>query len=356
MKPTLVIMAAGMGRRYGGLKQIEPVGPAGELIIDYSVYDALRAGFGKVIFVINDEIESSFKDIAGRRIGDRVQAEYAFQRLADIPGGLPDGFAVPALRVKPWGTAHAVYACRDLIDGPFAVINADDFYGASAFAAVCGYLESGGACGVNSGACGVNSGSGGGSGGGAGGGPAENRQDRSALPLYRCCMAGYKIEDTMTENGYVARGVCSVSEDGFLTCVNERTHIEYRGCGSGGESCDGRSVPSEIAYADGCGNYVPIPRGTEVSMNFWGFPGGFISEFEPSFRRFLARGGADLVEGEFFLPSVVSEAIASGDATVKVLESGARWHGVTYREDAARIKCAIAALIGSGAYPRSLYS
>ena len=303
MKPTLIIMAAGIGSRYGGLKQIDPVGPSGEPIIEYSVYDAVRAGFGDVIFVINKQIDGLFREMIGARIPRTIPVHYVHQCLEDIPGGC----SLPTERVKPWGTAHAVYSCRELLSGPFAAINADDFYGADAFSKIRMFIS-----------------------------------DDTGDSEYRCCMAGYKIENTLTENGHVARGVCQVTSDDYLSGITERIRIERR---------DGA-----IVYSEDDGSVTVIPPGTTVSMNIWGFPGSVQSEFEESFRRFLTGGHIDLLKAEFFLPLVVNELLAQGKASVKVLKTNDKWYGVTYREDKERVKNAISALVRAGKYPERLWS
>jgi len=310
-KPALMIIAAGIGRRFGGLKQITPVGPSGELIIDYSIYDAVNAGFGEIIFVISKNNEVAFRDVIGDRTAERVKVSYAYQ----TPDDLPAGFALPAGRAKPWGTGHAVYSGRHLIGGPFAVINADDFYGADAMRKLCAFLTTPR-------------------------GDAGKTGKTGKAGIYNCCMIGYHIENTMTEHGHVARGICEVSADGRLLGVNERTRIEYRGGG--------------IAYTEDGVNYTPIERGTVVSMNIWGFPGALIHEFEPSFRRFLSRKNADYINDEFFLPSVVGELLARQKADVRVIGTDSIWYGITYLKDSEHVKRAIRDMVRAGAYPEKL--
>ncbi len=301
-KPTLVIMAAGMGSRYGGLKQIDPVGPSGEMILDYSVYDALRAGFGRVVFIIKEEMETLFRETVGDRIASAIPVEYAYQRLGDLPEGLKP----PETRTKPWGTAHAVYCCRDIINEPFSVINADDFYGSDAFAKVAGFL-----------------------------GCAQDDEK------YHYCMAGYYVENTLTEHGHVARGVCRVSGDGYLEGITERTHIERRN--------------GEIVFIEGSGEPTVIRQGTVVSMNMWGFTPSLMREFEPRLKAFLREKQDSINTAEFFLPFVVDELIAEGRADVRVLETDAKWYGVTYREDKAQIEAAVKNMISAGKYPERLW-
>jgi len=303
IKPTLVIMAAGMGSRYGGLKQIDPIGPSGELILEYSVYDAMKSGFGDVIFIITEKIEKLFKEMVGDRIAREVPVSYVYQRLDDLPGTL----SVPEGRTKPWGTAHAVYCCRHLLNGPFAVINADDFYGADAFSKTARFLR-------------------------------EAQTDT----IHHCCMVAYQLVNTMTENGYVARGACQVSHDGYLTGVTERVRIEFRGDGA--------------AYSeDGGTTFLPIALDTPVSMNMWGFSARVVPDFEPMFEHFLTREGADLSKEEFFLPFVVNDFLQKGRADVKVLETDAKWYGVTYREDREAVKKSIDDMVNSGRYPERLW-
>lgn len=305
-EPALVIMAAGMGSRYGGLKQMDPVGSAGELIIDFSLYDAYLAGFKEVICVIKKEIEEDFKEIMERRAARHLNIRYAFQDLED----LPKGYSVPEGREKPWGTCHAVLSCKDMIDGPFAVINADDYYGPGAFQSIYEYLL--------------------------------NIKDDEK---YRFCMAGYQIENTLTENGTVARGVCQMSKDGFLTEIKERTKIKWTEDGS-------------IAYTEDDGeSWNNIEKGTPVSMNFWGFSKKMIEEMEERFPKFLDK---ILIEnpmkGEYFLPLAVDELIKENKATVKILKSADKWYGVTYKEDRKMVVDALQALKDKGLYPEKLWS
>ncbi len=302
--PVLVVMAAGMGSRYGGLKQVDPVGGHNQLIIDYSIYDALRAGFRKVIFVINRRISDTFKAAIGDRLSKVTEVAYAYQDLED----LPTGFAVPAGRVKPWGTAHAVLAARDLIQGPFAVINADDYYGPQAYRLVFDYLSQ--------------------HGDGA---------------LYEYVMAGYHLKNTVTDHGTVARGVCVLDENGFLDSVTERTKIAK----------DGENA--RFTEDDGA-TWQPLPGDTIVSMNLWGLGRSFVDEAWSRFPAFLEETLARNPEkGEFYLPSVISQLIAENRARVKVLPSTDRWHGVTYKEDKPAVIEAIQALTEQGLYPEDLW-
>ncbi len=304
-KPVLVVMAAGMGSRYGGLKQVDPVGGHGQLITDYSIYDARRAGFETVIFVIKREIEDTFRSAVGQRLSRAVNVQYAYQALDD----LPPGYQVPAGRVKPWGTAHAVLAARALIDGPFAVINADDYYGPEAFRAIYRYLST--------------------------------HPDQAGC--YEYAMVGYRLGNTVTENGYVARGVCQEDREGYLLRVTERTHIEQDG-------------PDARFTEDGGRTWVHLPGDTIVSMNLWGFTRSFLDEAQARFAPFLDRALAGEVEkAEYFLPSVVTQLLEEGRARVKVLRSGDRWYGVTYRQDKPLVVQAIARMTAQGLYPENLW-
>ena len=304
-KPVLVVLAAGMGSRYGGLKQMDSVAGHGQSIIDYSIYDARRAGFEKVIFVIKRELEEDFRRLVGDRIARGIQVEYAFQELDDLPAG----YAVPAGRKKPWGTTHAVLAARDLIRGPFAVINSDDYYGPEAFRLIYDFLST---------------------------------QDEAAVPQ-RYAMVSYLLGNTVTDNGSVARGVCRVGEDGLLREVVEHTRIEKDGS-------DARST------LDGGETWVPLPGSTPVSMNFWGFQRSFVDEGEARFPEFLDRILAENPEkGEFYLPLLVSRLIGEGKAQVRVLPSEDKWYGVTYREDNPGVGAARADMPAGGRSPETLW-
>ncbi len=300
---TLVVMAAGIGSRYGGLKQIDPVGPNNELIIDYSIYDAINAGFEKVVFVIKEEMEAAFRERIGKRIEKRVDTAYIYQKLSDLPAGFP----VPEGREKPWGTAHAVLSCREAVESPFAVINADDFYGAASFQALDNFLKTAG--------------------------------DRDDIAQY--CMVGFILENTLTENGHVARGICTVDPDGYLREIHERTRIEKFG--------------DIIRYTEDGDNWVVIPKGSTVSMNIWGFTPGFFAQLEAGFLEFLDRNQANLLKAEYFLPEVVGSLLVRRQARVKVLASSERWYGVTYRQDKPLVKGAVFDLIQRGIYPENLW-
>ena len=303
-KPVLVIMAAGMGSRYGGLKQIDPVDQEGHIIMDFSMYDARRAGFEKVIFIIKKEIEEDFKQSVGNRMSGIMEVEYAYQDLHNIP----DGFAVPEGRVKPWGTAHAVLSAIDLIDGPFAVINADDYYGKEAFQKIYDYLST-------------------------------HEDDEK----YRYTMVGYQLGNTVTDNGHVARGLCEMNSAGELTGIQERTRIEKRDGG--------------IAYSEDDGaTWVSVPADMTVSMNMWGFTRSILDEIRAGFPAFLEEGlQENPLKCEYFLPSVVSELIGEGKAAVSVLHSADKWYGVTYKEDKPVVMAAIQKLKDEGVYPQHLW-
>ena len=302
-KPVLVIMAAGMGSRYGGLKQLDPVGNHGQLIIDYSIYDARRAGFETVVFVIKPEIEEDFKRCIGDRMSRSMDVRYAYQLKED----LPEGYSVPAERQKPWGTAHAALAARKAVDGPFAIINADDYYGPEAFREIYDYLS------------------------------AHEDGD-----VYEYVMVGYLLKNTVTENGTVARGVCEETADQFLTRVTERTKIE-------------KGEPPRFTEDDGK-TWTALPADTIVSMNMWGFTRSFLDEAWKRFPAFLDKALAENpAKAEYFLPTVVSQLIDEGRARVKVLRSEDKWYGVTYREDKPTVVSAIAEKTKSGLYPDRLW-
>ena len=302
-KPVLVIMAAGMGSRYGGLKQLDPVGNHGQLIIDYSIYDARRAGFETVVFVIKPEIETDFKEAIGDRVSKVMDVKYAYQLKED----LPEGYTVPAGRTKPWGTAHAALSVRKLVDGPFAIINADDYYGPEAFQEIYSYLS------------------------------AHEDGD-----VYEYVMVGYLLKNTVTENGTVARGVCEETADHFLTQVTERTKIE-------------KGEPPRYTEDDGK-TWTGLPADAIVSMNMWGFTRSFLDEALSRFPAFLDKTLAENPEkGEYFLPTVVSQLIDEGKARVKVLRSEDKWYGVTYREDKPTVTAAIAEKTAAGLYPDRLW-
>lgn len=303
-EPALIIMAAGIGSRYGGLKQIEPVGPNGEIILDYSVYDARGAGFGKIVFVINRKIESDFRARIDQTIGRYCQIDYVFQELDN----LPVGFKLPSGRIKPWGTAHAVLSCHDVVEGSFAVINADDFYGRSAYQSLARFLQD------------------------------TSPQDNG----YSYCMVGYQLEKTLTEHGYVSRGICSVDQDGYLREVRERTHIEKTG--------------ETIRYTEEEGQWLDIPADSLASMNIWGFTEDLFGELDTRFERFLVNKQLEINKAEYFLPEVVNQLLAEGLASVKVLPTEERWFGVTYREDVEQVRIAMQDKIDNGDYPEKLWA
>ena len=298
-KPVLVIMAAGMGSRYGGLKQIDPVDEQGHIIMDFSIYDAKKAGFEKVVFIIKKENEA-----VGKRMEEVMEVSYVFQDLHN----LPEGYEVPEGRVKPWGTAHAVFSCIDEIDGPFAVINADDYYGRDAFQKIYDYLST------------------------------HEDDDK-----FRYTMVGYQLENTLTENGHVARGVCTMNEAGELVSVVERTRIEKKGDGA--------------AYTEDEGEtWTELPKGSIVSMNMWGFTASILQEIKNGFTAFLDEGlKTNPLKCEYFLPTVVSNLLAEDRATVAVLTSADKWYGVTYKEDKPVVVNAIKNMKESGLYPENLW-
>lgn len=303
-KPVLVIMAAGMGSRYGGLKQIDPIDKEGHIIMDFSLYDAKRAGFEKAIFIIKKENEADFREAIGDRVSQYMEVSYAFQEITNIPAG----YRVPEGRKKPWGTAHAVLSCIDQVDGPLAVINADDYYGVEAFQLIYDYLTT-------------------------------HTDDEK----YRYMMVGYKLENTVTENGYVSRGICEMNENGELVGINERTRIERRGDG--------------IAYSeDGGESWIDVSADATVSMNMWGFTRSILDEIKKGFPAFLEKG---LVENpmkcEYYLPGVVSDLLAKDQASVTVLKSMDKWYGVTYKEDKPVVVEAIQKMKDDGLYPQNVW-
>lgn len=299
-KPVLVIMAAGMGSRYGGLKQVDPVDAQGHIIIDFSIYDAIEAGFEKVVFIIKKANEKVFKEAIGKRVEKKIQVEYVYQELDK----LPEGFQIPEGREKPYGTGHAILCCKDVIDGPFAVINADDYYGKHAYKVIYDYLV--------------------------------NHQDDEK---YRYTMVGYALKNTLTDNGHVARGICETDAEGFLTDIHERTHIEKRNGGAAYTEDDGAT-------------WNELPMESTVSMNMWGFSESIIKELEQGFQKFLKEElPENPLKGEYFLPFAVDELLQQGKASVKVLTSMDKWYGVTYKEDKEMVVNAIAGLKKSGLYP-----
>ncbi len=295
--PTLLVLAAGMGSRYGGLKQIDPVGPAGETIIDYSIFDALRAGFGKVVFVIRKDIEDAFRETVGRRFEKRVPVDYVFQSLDAIP----PQFKVPEGRTKPWGTTHAILAAADAIHEPFAAINADDFYGAESYRELARHLTSG-------------------------------------SPDY--AMVGFILRNTLSDFGSVARGVCRVNGDDTLQTIVELTKIERDGNGARNTDADG--------------NVTRLSGDEPVSMNMWAFAPRVFGQLHQRFEEFLEKSGSDL-KAECLIPNTVGALVLDSEARVKVLRSRDSWFGVTYREDRPRVIESIRALIASGAYPEKLW-
>ena len=302
-KATLIIMAAGMGSRYGGLKQIDPIGENGEIILHYSVYDAIEAGFDRVIFVIKHEIEEDFKAVIEGRFENRIKVEYAFQDI----NNLPEGYSVPEGRVKPWGTGHAVLSCKDMIDGPFAVINADDYYGKETFRLVYDEITK-----------------------------AKKNTDK-----YEFCMVGFKVENTLTENGHVARGVCQTDSAGYLTDIVERTKIA---------KIDGR-----IMFTEDGESWTEIPEGSTVSMNCWGFTKEMMTELGARFEGFLQKNKDNLLKCEYFLPFVVDDLLKEGKATVKVLSTKEKWYGVTYKEDKEIVVSALKQKVIDGIYPEKIW-
>ena len=302
-KPTLVVMAAGMGSRYGGLKQIDPIDQQGNVIIDFSIYDALKAGFSKVVFVIKHAIEKDFKEVIGDRISKICEVEYVYQELDK----LPEGYEIPEGRVKPWGTAHAILCCKDVIDGPFAVINSDDYYGPTAYKLVYDHLTK------------------------------EDKTDK-----YGIALIGYILRNTLTDNGHVARGICKV-EDGKLCEIKERTQIEMDG--------------NDAKFTeDGGETYTALSGDSIASMNMWGFSAEFLKELEERFPVFLnTTAKENPLKSEFFLPMAVGELLDEGKATVEVYTAPDKWYGVTYQADKPVVVNAIAEKTAAGVYPDNLW-
>jgi NDP-sugar pyrophosphorylase family protein len=302
--PVLVVMAAGMGSRYGGLKQIDPVTDQGEIIIDFSLFDALRAGFGEVVFIIKKEMEKDVRALMDEGAGRHIRIRYVYQDLDDTP----PQFVTPEGRVKPWGTGHAVLAAKAEVDGPFAAINADDYYGPAAYRLMYGYLA--------------------------------GAEDDDRL---RYAMVGYKLANTVTEHGSVARGICRVDEEGNLTGVDERLKVARRG--------------GSIAYEDEDGRWVDMPPDTTVSMNFWGFTGSFMGELTKGAGDFFENDvPCDPLKAEYLLPRIVDGLIRAGRASVKVIKTDDRWYGVTYKEDKEQVVSALRSLKADGLYPEKLWT
>ncbi len=298
MKPTLVIMAAGMGSRYGGLKQMDPVGPNGEILLEYSVHDALRAGFGKVVFIIRRDFEDAFKAAVGARFEGEIDVSYAYQELEN----LPSGFSIPEGRTKPWGTGQAIFSCKDLVNEPFAVQNADDFYGAEAYQTIA--------------------------------------DEFAQLPEGDSCMVGYLVRNTLSPHGSVSRGICGTTH-GFLSSIAERTCIKTN--------------------ADGTIQYIENEQATDMSgdeicsMNFWGFTPSFFLTLEEKFISFLQEKGQEL-KSEWYIPDIVDEMIGSGQTRVKMLRSKGQWFGVTYPEDKPTVSASLKAMHKTGRYPDNLWA
>ena len=301
MSVSLVVMAAGLGSRYGGLKQIAPVDPNGHILMDYSIYDALRAGFDRVVCIIKPEMREDFYEVIGHRLEKHVEVRYAYQRLDNLPAG----YSVPEGRTKPWGTAHALLCAKEQIDAPFAVINADDVYGRDAFAAIAAFLREKHGAGEHA-------------------------------------MVGYRIENTLTENGHVARGVCETDENGFLRGVTERTHIEPREGGA--------------AFTEDGEHFTFVPAGTIVSMNLWGFQPGVMEEIDRRFAPWLDETlPVNPLKGEYFLPLIPNALIHEGKGSVRVLSTHEKWYGVTYHDDMPKLQAALAGMRADGVYPEGLW-
>jgi Nucleotidyl transferase len=299
---SLVILAAGLGSRYGGLKQIDPIGPNGELLIEYSIYDALSVGIGHIVFVIQRSQEDAFREMLGTKLEGRCHVSYAYQELAD----LPPGNALPPGRKRPWGTGHAVLSARHAVQGPFAVINADDFYGRESYVSLAHFLE-----------------------------------HESNLPN-AYALVGFDLRKTITSHGTVSRGVCRVSSEGLLLGIDERTKVGLQ--------------EEALVFWDEDGAVHCLPETSVASMNMWAFPRMFMSELGGKFGKFMASTDTDLAHDEFFLPGAVGELAATGRATARVLPTRASWMGVTYREDLVRVQQGIRAMIEDGTYPKNLWN
>ena len=300
---TLVVMAAGIGSRYGGLKQIDPVGPNGELVIDYSIYDALQAGFDKVVFIIRREIEDAFRRRVGRTIQERVETAYVFQEL----DALPAGFHIPPSRTKPWGTAHAILVAKSRVRTSFAAINADDYYGRTAFESMA----------------------------------AQLRKAVDTPAFYDYAMVGYVLENTLSEHGHVARAVCSVNPEGCLADVRELLKV--------------RRFKNNVRYTENGRDWIDIPADSIVSLNIWGFTPSIFGELEARFPIFLKANEPSIIKAEFLIPEVVGSLVREKKARVKVLPTKASWYGVTYPEDRLRVQAAIRKLVAKGLYPENLW-
>jgi len=300
---TLVVMAAGVGSRFGGLKQLEPVGPSGEFILDYSIFDALSAGFSRVVFVIGRQMETDFREIVGRHAERAADVRYVFQDLDALPAGFDRAALGATSRLKPWGTGHAILCCRGGVEGPFVAINADDFYGHAPYVDLARFLG----------------------------------RDARDEAVGRYGMAGYVLGQTLSEHGTVARGVCDVTAGGELRAIRELLTIERRG--------------PAIGHADDGGAWRELPADTVVSMNMWGFTPGLFAELERLFAEFLTREGGTNPRAEFYIPRAVMALIAGGRARVTVLRTDARWVGVTHRDDLPAVRTSIAELVARGTYP-----
>lgn len=300
MKPTLVIMAAGMGSRYGGLKQLDPMGPNGEILLEYSIFDAIRAGFGKVVFIIRKEFEALFREAVGSKFSDTIEVDYAFQELTD----LPDGFTVPEGREKPWGTAHAIYACRHVVNTAFAVQNADDFYGAQAYDVLTQAVQ------------------------------------QISTDSKDSFMVGFQVANTLSPSGTVSRGICQ-SENGRLTDCTECENIA-------------RNAEGAIEFTNSKDEQGLLNEETLCSMNFWGFTPAFFDQLETKFTQFLREQGTEM-KSEWYIPTVVDELLKADETSVQILTSTDHWFGVTYPEDKATVQASIATLHQTGRYPAKLW-
>jgi hypothetical protein len=301
---TLVVMAAGIGSRYGGLKQLDPFGPSGEAVLEYSVYDALRAGFDKVVFIIRKDFEAQFRQAVGRKVERVAETAYVFQSIDQVP----QGFSVPVGRVKPWGTGQAILVCKDVVATPFSAINADDFYGRATFEIMAGHLG--------------------------------RKRTNEAMSDY--AMVGYRLANTLSEHGHVARGVCQATSDGYLVDIHEYLKIQ--------RFADG------VKYTENGKDWMPLPESSLVSMNFWGFAPDLFAQLDSRFRDFLREDTGNLTKAEYLIPEVVGSLVRERKARVTILPTQDRWFGVTYPEDRPIVQAAILERVRQGIYPADLWS
>ncbi|MBD3343434.1 MAG: nucleotidyltransferase [Chitinivibrionales bacterium] len=302
-QPTLIIMAAGIGNRYGGLKQIDPIGPGGETLLDYSSFDAIRAGFGKIVFIIRKDFESRFRDRIGKNVEKNIDTQYVFQ---EFDRGMPQGFVSPPERTKPWGTGHALLVCKDAVTTPFAAINADDYYGQTSYVSLKEYLE----------------------------------QARDTESAYDYCAIGYELQNTLSDYGHVTRGVCEITQDYYLTRIRELKKIQR--------------FDNEVKYETENGEWHGLDPKSVTSMNMWGFTLSFFDELESRFAAFLEKNGKEM-KAEFLVPEIVGNLIKEKKAAVKIIPTEEKWFGLTYGEDKPRVQEHMRKLLDEGVYPEKLW-